>query len=433
MPRVRPRLAWFSPLPFSEEWAGDSAWFSEQILPLLRDRFDIELFHNSFDIWREYPTYHYLTAADRQRAQPYDAFVYQVEDSRRTDFARMHLGLIPGVVLFHSYLLSSDGPEPMLNSPWRDVVRHYQDGQVGWPDRMKTQPKDSKLALRESGLALVSIFSSERDIGEYRRLHQEQLLPERTEGAWYLPVPVPAFSRSLDDAVSGQKKKVLFCGPARIESRVHKLLEALSPVQEALELCWLVAEEDKERAQGLLDEFAIRSVQLHTGLNPQRYQEQLSRAWAAVHTRFSVFGHTSPYLELSLMAGVPVLVTDFGAAEHLPDSVVFKIPPGDQESLYMRAVLQRVCAGDVPLHMPRSREFALERFDRNAVASELSAILERSLPQMRTALERWQTLEHEARQSVALEAGALLRIDDMPFLDAEKNVVAARRELGWTW
>ena len=104
------------------------------------------------------------------------------------------------------------------------------------------------------------------------------------------------------------------------------------------------------------------------------------------------------------MAGVPSIVTRFGATEYLPENVVFKVDAGDHEAVEIREVLRAVQARQVPAVGERSRELALELYSSEQVALELSCVFERCAPQLARFAERWQAFEQRSAADLISEA-----------------------------
>ena len=85
MPRLR--IAWVSPTAAaSVESPSMGAYFSREILPRLAHRFDIHLFHNSFDSWDGIPARHYLRLIEMHQTRPFDLVFYQVENRAAANF-----------------------------------------------------------------------------------------------------------------------------------------------------------------------------------------------------------------------------------------------------------------------------------------------------------------------------------------------------------
>ncbi|NDC39127.1 MAG: hypothetical protein EBZ48_13955, partial [Proteobacteria bacterium] len=148
------RIAWFSPLPGGSTPIGSkSAYASEKLLPLLRASFDLELFHDEFRPYQDYPTHHYLSAFERHAAAPFDLFFYQLEDLPSSAFARAHLGLIPGVVWFHDLLFTTKCPEGLLHSSWEVALQKFLGLKAIWPTQELWPDVSSPLDKRAASLA----------------------------------------------------------------------------------------------------------------------------------------------------------------------------------------------------------------------------------------------------------------------------------------
>ncbi|MCB0339474.1 MAG: hypothetical protein KDD53_07715, partial [Bdellovibrionales bacterium] len=253
----RLRVAWFSALNKPSELTGSlSSYLTDEIVEFVAQDFDVEIFSSGFEPYRDFPTSHYLAAFQRHRANPFDIFFYQVEDRASSDFCRAHLGLMPGVVLFHDLLFKSEGPEPLHNSPWRVMLEMFKNNQGDWPSRDFFWPRREPFAHRESALSLVPIFSSTRNLSEFRRETKGALYEkEDSESPWefYLPypggTPVELINRSNQDPI-----EIGFCGSADIEHRAHKVLQALSRLKFPYRLNWLVEAHHLDRAKKLCSE-----------------------------------------------------------------------------------------------------------------------------------------------------------------------------------
>ena len=398
------RVAWFSVLNCgAEPGASVSAYTSDCLLPHLRERFEIELFHPSFSRYHDWPTRHYLEAASRHADLPFDVFFYQLEDSPEAAFTRIHVGLLPGVVLFHDLMFSSHGPEPILNSPWRETLKKFQDPGHPWPARGSEFEQEGPLGCREAGYAAVALFSNPASHADYRNNVGTRLaLPGSRVPSFYLPLPAPC-RPVLEQSAAEGALRIAYCGTPRIEHRAHKLCSALCSLRAPWQLEWLIDEGERAQAEAIAGEFGLSQVRFHCGRSPERWARILGGCNAAVHTLFSVFGQPGPYLQLSLMAGLPVLVTRFASCESLPDNLVWKIEPGETEAAEMREVLAHLAAGGRSAERRCVRDFAIETFDARTVAGELARVFENHSEYLRMVLQRWQGLRHDAGRALLQE------------------------------
>ena len=394
---TRLRIAWFSDFSSLDGHLQSlSAYASSLLLPLLIERFDIELFSSSEGSFSGLPVSNFLTAFLRHIDKPFDVFFYQFEDRKESNFVRSHLGLMPGVVWFHDFFLTSDGPEPLLNSPWEDVVRKYNESSLPWPDREAEYTREHPQAFREAGYAFVPIFSSIRDHDEYRRSIRMKCHVEG-QRSWYLPVPVAEFTAPSTIA----HRVAAFCGTPRIESRAFKLIQALSETRDEWSMIWMLDESEKAEAQSILSEFSFEGCKFVSPRSPENWKKVIGACSCCVHTLFSAFGNTNPYLPMSLMANRSAIVTDFASSSLLPDGVAFKVAAGETEATEIRAILDFLGSGIVPVSSASS--YARETFDAEMIAMELALIFDASASALKSAMNKWSELERSARESLVFE------------------------------
>lgn len=429
---ARLRVAWFSVLNCgAEQGPSLSAYASDCLLPRLRERFTLELFHDSFERYRDFPTYHYLQAAERHAAQPYDIFCYQLEDSPAAAFMRIHLGLIPGVVWFHDLMLSNHGPEPILNSPWSETLKKFREPERPWPARGSEFQQEGPLAYREAGYAAVALFSNAAGHADYRNNVGERLaLPDRAPSSFHLPLPAQPMPL-CETPPEERLLRIAYCGSPRIEHRAHKLCAALAALAAPWRLEWLLDERERAQAEALAAEWGLEGITFHCGRSPQRWAALVGRCHAAVHTLFSVFGQPGPYLQISLTAGLPALVTRFASSELLPDNVVWKIEPGETEAAQMREVLEHLAAEPHAGETDRIRAYAQESYDARAVAGELAAVFEMNAGYLQALLERWEAMRREARRALLDEAREIALGADGDRALWDRLAAPVFADLGW--
>lgn len=420
------RIAWFSKFnisPADREVETLSAYFSEELLPHLRNRFEITLYHNSFKSYENYNTHHYLKAFAHDAEKPFDIFFYQIENDPRLNFARAHLGLIPGITYFHNFNFTNYGPEPLLNSPYQDVVAKFNAIESSWFARDKKYKRSGPAALREAELSPVSIFSSAHSLNEYKSAVTLKLKLDEREAlnAFYLPYPV---SGEIEKCEPGEAFNLAFAGSVNIENRAHKVLAAISKVDEPIRVHWMVKPEEVGRAEEILREFNVENSELYPAHNSKAWKEILSKCDGAVHTLFSAYSHPEPFLAISLAAGVPSIVTNYGSIEYLPDNVVFKIRPGNTEALEIEGAIKAISHKRHELNREMMRKFAIESHDARQIANELAAIFENRVPYLGEIRKRWRRLEVEAKESLVQEAAGFLE-------NSDKLLEPSFEELGW--
>ncbi|MCB0353937.1 MAG: glycosyltransferase [Bdellovibrionales bacterium] len=402
------RIAWFSPTLRSSDDVGSVARYAtELLLTKLSGSFEIELFENGFVEDGPVPSSHYLQAFHRHEQNPFDVFFYQLEDRPSSYFTRIHLGLIPGVVWFHDFLLSTDGPEPILNSSWNDTSLHFRGKRSSFPERGKEYTRVGPHARREAAFSLCALFSSIRDHHEYLELRQDGITNERE--SFYLPVPVEPISLK-SCPLSNELVLGMVC-PPHGEYRVHKVLQALRALPEdRIRLLWFVDASHLSQAHSLVREYGVRPerVDIRDGRSPEAWRAALGSIDVCIHTFFSSYGHLEPYISLSLMAGKPVLSSSFGATGFLPEEVAFLVDPGETEAHEIAALLKRFVGCELPKDNCPGQMLAQENFLVDMVAGELAQVFERTAGQIsHRMLANWSEFLKRARAELARETSAL--------------------------
>jgi glycosyltransferase involved in cell wall biosynthesis len=461
VPSARKRIAWFTPLEPArglEETStctrakfSISAYVTNCLLPLLQEQFDITVFSDRESLLPG--AKNFLAAYDHHRDNPFDLFFYQLEDHPSCRFIRQMLGVHPGLVWCHHYMLTDFGPEPILNSPYTDVVDLFLGRRAVWPDRDSIYERSDSAADREVALSLMTLFSQQRDLTsmESRRpvsiadslAAGKQSCAERFETGLdprsaalrsvYLPLPIePQAASALNDLepaklCSQHTLRIGYCGNAGLEFRSHKVIEALQLLAAEgypVELHWLLDASCKRAAEDLIaamDPLGF-SYCLYTDRHPERWSEILASGLdLALHPVFSGYVHSSPFIEQSLMAGLPVITNTLGACEFIPDSVVLQVFPGRDEARQIFAAISAlfelspnasgsvdfVVATEAALGLAtRAKAFAMESYGVDLIADELASLLTHCSvhPSYKEAGARWSELvcaaSHELRKEV---------------------------------
>ena len=385
------RVAWFA----DSGGLSLSSYTTALLAPKLLRELDVQRYTLSEDPAETSNSRHALSAWDDHRRNPYDICFYQIEDSRDLGPYRILPGLVPGIVLFHDLVFSSYGPEPILNSAWKETIRKFNDPKHPWPSYQAKHDPEGPLGHREAGLSFVPVFSQVKHSTDYENQIKLSL---RTPGAvapapaLYLPIPVDPLPLS-----SGSAKTICFAGTPRIEHRAHMLLRAISALDNNTKLHWMLDESEVAQAQDLLVEFGIKNFEITVGRSAQAWKRILADSGIAVHLHFSVFGNLSPYLEMSLMAGLPTLVTNFGIGATFPDSVVFKIDAGESEAQQIAETFSKLQLLGEKFKRQAIQSYAIETFATDGVAHDLLTLFRRATPYLAQQMKRWENFEAQAK------------------------------------
>ncbi len=338
-----PRIAWFSPIHKSS--FSRSAILSAEVVPLLLKRcWDVELFlddrgyKSRADIESEYPelvgrTYSYLRAFERDRVQPFDAMIYHLEDAEDVRYSQIALGMAPNWAVLHdSHLLYDPRLKPSLG-------------------RTK----------------LFSVFDSGRSSlirGDYPQAGLEVLeMPMRVKHGI---VRQAALREQCGFDVDGP---IVGCfGASLEENHCMSVLEALalsserlSDLNPGLNFCWLVTSAaEQELAEYWLSRSCFASEAIHGNESSSNLvrakmcvrmvsdRVELAQCMGCFDAGVSLVSVTRasfgirPFVIQGFGAGLPMVVSDCGAAEDLPESVVLKVGLGVSEIPTIAKFLERI-------------------------------------------------------------------------------------------
>jgi hypothetical protein len=401
-----PRIAWFS--RFNRDGAAASssvsAYLTDVSLPIVQQGFEVDLYDREEGHLNNQKIRSYLSALRYHQEDPYSLFFYQLEDSSECNFIKMHMGILPGVTLFHDLLFQSEGPPPLTFSVWPELIKEFNLGLNKVSVKKYPQPDTGPFAYREVALAPISVYSSPRLCSEARRNGKESIarLPQFIgSDKIYLPHPVTV-SRHINPVSSDSAlPRIGFFGAPSIENRAAKVLQALRDIK--AELVWMLPKTDVSRARELTQEYGLLNVSFIEDDSPTGWSKLVPSLDIAIHTFFSMYGSVGPSLPISLAAGVPSVISDYAENDAIPDSVVFKVEPGFQEVLGIRETIQNILElSPVELDVigANSRNYALENNSVEIVGRELSKVFARAIPALKGFYDRWAEVNRWGRSEV---------------------------------
>ena len=184
------------------------------------------------------------------------------------------------------------------------------------------------------------------------------------------PFYIP-FSSDID--VCPKNQRILFFGNHSVENRAHKVIKAVSSLQAEEEFIWMV-DGNVDEANKQLSEFNINNYQLLPFNRVEDWKELLEAgARVCINTFFSAFGSPGPALNLSLMSGIPCVVSDMGVGASLPGSVAFKTTPGFEEvECITKAIVQAKSDNQIG---KEARNYAIEHFSMDSLREEFGSLL----------------------------------------------------------
>lgn len=363
------RVAWFSTL--ATESGSLGALYTQAIAPLLAKQYSIEVFTSTSD-WRRIartclrPTYeglavyHYLSFILRDREQPFDYLIYQVEDDPTADFVTTMLPLYPGIAICHDGTLSRIYNARQAHATTGEILndmlrREYGDHapllgdfrKRAWPtsifDRRYPLGRND---LRAAALVLAMNEALQRSLSAlspscYRTTFPievtKQISPERRK----------TLRRELDltegDVVFG------FVGERDPDDRVMTTLRAVRLVREELErnadeqtsqfkVLWIVSEPSKVawaescvRTVFGADEPGLNSFRV-TSPSPQcNLGELVSLVDVLGAFRFDPLRGTRAAFWFAGAEAIPVMALKLEQYADFPEPSLVLIPPGRGE------------------------------------------------------------------------------------------------------
>ena len=412
-----------------------SAYLTKSVLPYLSEAFEITIFSDCFESWSEFRCEHYLAFSRLDKVQSYDAVVYQVEDHKDLGFSRFHIGLRPGVVLFHDLLLRTPQPEPLVKSPW-SMRSKSKLGAPIWAGRDQFFDDPSPYANRELALGAVVAFFSSRQCSDaldrYSKLKEMDAISKAPK-TYTLPYPTLVASGQS----SKESLKISFCGGLEVQDRVHSILSALSmmPTESQFDwsATWLVRSEDYQQACDFVKDRGAH-CQVITGLNPQSWAELSSASDVAIHLLFSVFGSVEPYLSISLANSCYCLVSDFALRDEHCSSFVIPIKPGASEALELLAALSELneCKSKNEALMSNfSSEWAREN-SAEVLAAQIAQLIYSEIDELRSRAADDRDLAALARSALLDECLELYSTKDAHSAQWFRTRQAVFDKLGWT-
>lgn len=387
------RLAWFTPT--NKETISEN--FSAVILPELESYFHIEVFTDSFDQYKHYSTKHFLQYLKEHKENPYDLFIYQLENHKDLNFSRTACGLMPGMTIFHHFNFLNYGPEPILNSPWQKIISRFLGEKIDWPTRGDKFFQQGPTGYRESAFSLIPAFTNPLNATDFKNIISLSNSKKYNISSSYIPFPVKEVEIN-----TSKGQKIAYSGSPSVPDRAHKLLEAINLSDNNHSLVWMVSELEVEKAKELLTEFEINDCELVVGRNVDNWSNILKEASLAVHLQFSVFDQPCPYLPVSMMNAVPVILNSFNYADALPD-IVFKINPGREETLEIKNLLDTLYDKNLETVSNEIRKFAIENHSAKIVAKDFFEIVNSNIDSIREFYADWDKFTKESKEALIEE------------------------------
>jgi glycosyltransferase involved in cell wall biosynthesis len=431
--RKRPRIAWVSPMPPAETGVAD---YSALLLGGLRDRYELDVVSDRVSGGGPYLSTE--EAISSHQARPYDAFVYQLGNSR------FHVCMLPllaryrGLMVLHDLHFDGMLLAAIREGMWtRSLNRELElsgepslshalgcgeitDDEAGQPFRPLDTVAAAGVANHAAGAALFGSAAKATETGPFpawllsRASHlivhsqwSRKVLSEWTDTPIdCIPLPLgPAcgehpLSTRQRLGISTDRFVLVTLGTVGPSCRVPSILKAvkrLPPAIRAQSSLYIVGAVPGMLRRELTE--LARSIGLaeritFTGRVSAQYFLGYARAAdLCIQLRHPTRGESSAALLQALASGAPCLVSASGPADSLPPGAAYRIRPGQYEVDDLVAAVLRLSHDRAERH----------RLGRAALAYTREA---HSLPGVLRQYE--ETVEGaiaERRHSAWLEAG----------------------------
>jgi glycosyltransferase involved in cell wall biosynthesis len=392
------RVAWFSPLSDCNT-ESIALYFTQQLLPIIKDEIEVEIFHPHVSnvqtcdsISDSTKCHHFVRAVSEHSKRPFDLFFYQVEDHPSAFFSRYHLGVMPGLVLFHNYRLRTPTPPALRHSPFKEVIEMFRGKVERLPEERVWPENNCPIATRELSLAVGALFSQVRAVEEYQHFSHPRLIDSPFSA--FLPTPVTTSASASRIKSPEAPLLVGLCSDVGREGRAYKVLSALKSVTD-IRLIWLLDSKEIGAAQDLIADYGVANrVELRGGRSPISWQQLILEIDLAIHLHFGWYSTATPYLGISLAHGVPVVASDLGEGPYLSEDAAFSIRPGDREAQELAEVFRGFKGGFGTMHGDSA-------YQKRGVAEELLLAFEIVARDVASVMPRWRSLRSCAWREIS--------------------------------
>ncbi len=366
------RLALVSPLPPAPTGIAD---YTLDVVMALRGAHSIELFHDQEKVAEGLPAPAFSVSdlPARAAAAPFDAVIYQMGNAPAHDFMYAWMERIPGAVVLHDLVLHHSFARRYLEStealayaadPGSEAKRVEADKAhqsflaaieavyPGQGERLKDAHFNTTGDLLPYVFPLFEpALAKARAVGAHNSFMVEAIQSARPElpcvrlAMPVRPVPVAEGAASAFRAKHGlgTDESVVGCfGLVTREKRIETVARAVGRLKDLHPNVRLLLAGQVSDAAWLDDLLARTAVASRTIVTGRLREDEFTVAMAAtdvvVHLRYPTARETSAALLRVLAQGRPVVVSDIANQSEIPDDVVRRIDPVDEEGDLTRAL-----------------------------------------------------------------------------------------------
>lgn len=241
--REKLKIAFFTPIVEGSK----SYYFSTKVLPYLKEKAQVDIFTDTkcLGTFCGLNVYNYLTAFIKDNKEHYDIFFYQVESLDCTNFIRVHLSLIPGIVLFHDFYLYNNPPQTIV------------------PYLLGSQYNNIK---RDIGKALFSLFPSlafmkKATVYSRNNISLKDFPKNSTYDNNVSFIPYPLDILEFKEKTRNIITKIVFEGSVEKESRYFSVIKSLENVSD-YKFTWLTDKKSINKAIKICNDNNIKNFEI---------------------------------------------------------------------------------------------------------------------------------------------------------------------------
>jgi glycosyltransferase involved in cell wall biosynthesis len=347
------KIALFSPLHPMKSGIAD---YTEEMLPLLRNYFEIDLYVDPGFI----PTTPSLRSeftvfpfdASSFPASSYDAVLYHMGNYYRAHrFVYEALRKFPGIVVLHDYVLQGFYVERAEKErsfeDYQKLLQQYygKNGlEIAEGVARRVHPP-----IWETEQALDFPLNEEiLDLATGVIVHSD-FLKERVERKSAIPVVrIPQHGHLLKDFDRGAEREKWGAGPDDVmvssagfvnrNRRYELVIAALNELDNPC-LKYVIAGEDRGKLLRDLIKKSPVNISIQKYLPLEKLESLISASDICINLRYPTMGESSASLLRQMGYGRPTLITDCGAYAEIPDYSAVKIAPDIDEAALLKAFL----------------------------------------------------------------------------------------------
>jgi len=446
MSALRPRVAYFSPLPPDPSGVSD---YSSELLPHLAKRWDIDLFVDGYVPNDEIASGHPVIDCSEVDPVPlladYDAVLYHIGNSESHDYIYDTLLRWSGLVVLHELSLQHFIAKRTAGAGRRDLyiaemrAHHGSQGAerarrafwgndpMPWDSDPLKYPLNRRVLGAATGVLVFSHFAADAVREIYPDLHVAQIdqhaaqIPSRVLER--RPTPKSTTAEPEPGSTSAdplETCRFITAGNLTPTKGVELTIRAMGRLIGRIPFSFsLIGRLQLERElSDLVREFELSDVVEVMGrVDLDTLYHHLLDADICICLRAPTLGETSAIAMRALACGLPLVVSDVGWFRELPDDVAVKIPVGGREDLVLQHELlmlardparrAEMARAATVFAETRTAEISAESFD--AFVQGAGFFRSRQIGRcFQRLVERFRELDHEWPGAAAREGACMM-------------------------